>query len=45
MPKTTKIALAAFITFSMVPIIGGVMGFINAGSALLAHWPASFITA
>jgi len=45
MLKTTQIALAAFIIFFMALIMSSVMGFINAGSALLAHWPASFIMA
>ncbi|MBU1305036.1 MAG: DUF2798 domain-containing protein [Alphaproteobacteria bacterium] len=45
MRKTTQLALGVFISFFMALIMSGIMGFINAGPAFVAHWPISFITA
>ena len=45
MPKKTQLVLSLFITFFMALVMSGIMGFLNAGPAHLAHWPVSFITA
>ncbi|MDP2781209.1 DUF2798 domain-containing protein [Devosia sp.] len=45
MSRKTQLTLSVFITFFMALIMSGVMGFINAGPAFVAHWPVSFITA
>ncbi|HLV82414.1 MAG TPA: DUF2798 domain-containing protein, partial [Devosia sp.] len=45
MPKKTQLVLSLFITFFMALVMSGIMGFLNAGPAYLAHWPVTFITA
>jgi len=45
MPKKTQLTLTLIMTFLMALTMSGVMGFINAGPAYVAHWPVSFLTA